>query len=130
MDLERVRWLLDHGADIHARNVGGSYPFLLVVETHAYLSARKAHQDAAFAVARLLLERSSEVSAPDGRGLTPLGYAMAYGKGEAKDRMLELILSGKPDLGITGPNGKTLLHILAAKPHPRALDVILGHLAD
>lgn len=75
-----VRILLDHGAYIDARDQYG--------QTGVLLAAHKGHRD----VVTLLQNRGATIDSwPDGRGETPLWWAMRYGDGASPEAFRELL---------------------------------------
>lgn len=74
--VEKVKFLIEHGADIHARD-----------ETYGATALHHAASAGREENIRLLLERGLDVNAPDARGYTPVDYARAadlqYSKAES-----------------------------------------------
>ena len=60
-DARKVRWLLDRGADVHARTTLGRTPLLVAASTSGTAT-----------VVELLLDRGAGVNAADTAGITPL----------------------------------------------------------
>ena len=82
-DVDRVKQLLDAGADINAADVFS--------QTALHLAALHGHKD----VVQLLIDRGAEVNPTDNSGATPMNYARSKGhKGVA-------MLLGKHG-GVTG----------------------------
>ena len=68
-DVRGVKWLVDHGADIDARDVDGRTPLHLV-----------ARRNNGTSVAEVLLEAGAHISTPDNGGLTPIDLAKQKGR--------------------------------------------------
>ena len=94
-DAERVRELLDRGADPNARDERGWTPL--------HYAAERGRAD----VARLLLDEGARVDAEDGEGLTPLHFAAEAGSPEA----VKLLVERGADVSARDVHGRTPLRL-------------------
>lgn len=126
MSLDRVKQLVAEGADLSARNSGGAYPFVLAVETHAYLVAggQTAKADAAKQVAEYLMAQGSDISSVDGRGFSPLMYLLFYNPDLS---LATEIVAHNPDFSTPTRQGRTPLHVFAARSAPQLLETVLAN---
>lgn len=97
--LEKVRQLLDAGANIRSTNYEGRTPL------HAAASA--GHE----AIVHLLLERGAEVDAKDRDNNTPLHLAVL----QDRERIIRVLLDRGADVNARSTTGKTPLHIAVWK---------------
>ncbi len=80
-DLEIVRLLLGHGADINTRGYRGYTPLHLAVDSDCDTSGRDGLAPKELAMTRLLIESGADESVLDEGGNVPRDTAVAYGKG-------------------------------------------------
>ena len=108
--------LLDHGAEINAKNRHAVYgPENTPLAAQVYMR----HRD----VAALLLERGADVDQADRAGFTPLHLAAANGRAE----LVELLLAHGAD---PSPRTRTDVPVAAAGTTPLALALDEGRLDD
>jgi ankyrin repeat protein len=91
---EVAQLLLDHGADVHARDKSGNTPL--------HLAATCGHLE----VVRKLLKLNAEVNSRDDEGSTPLLLASEYGHAG----FLRLLLDHNADVHVRDRDGNTPLH--------------------
>ena len=106
MDVARL--LLEHGADVNARNKDSVTPL--------HIAAGEGHVD----VARLLLEHGAYVNARSEYGLTPLYYAAVNGRLD----VARLLLERGADAGARDDKGRTPLDRAREKGHVEVARVI------
>lgn len=144
--LETLTLLLDHGADINARNRRSSTPLHWAVHDEAkvrlllsrgaavnatQVEGRTAVYQAAVlgggnAVLRLLLEHGGNPSTPILNGQTPLSVAAARGDTEA----MGLLIEKGADVDAKNGAGNTALMAAATNGNPRAVQLLLERGAD
>jgi ankyrin repeat protein len=100
-DESTPRELLLAGADIHVTDNTGSTPLHLATQSDLSKTLT------------LLLKRGASASTKDNAGLTPLYYALSQGSFQTQLRLTNILLSGGAEPLIRGPNGETVLHLLA-----------------
>jgi ankyrin repeat protein/beta-lactamase regulating signal transducer with metallopeptidase domain len=97
-DLERVKVLIEQGADVMARNEKGATPL--------HRAARRGHRD----VVKFLLEHGADINAQDNKGKTPLYLSATWGG--YKD-MVKFLLERGADVSILDNDGWNVLHTAA-----------------
>ena len=113
--LEAVRFLIERGADVNARNNIGMTPL--------HYAALCGHKD----MVETLLEQKADVNALDCQGLTPLHLAAQYGHAE----IVEILLGYGADIAAkTNYRGLTPLHWAAFWGHTEAINTLLKNGAD
>jgi len=113
-DAQKVRALLDAGADVNARDRRAETPL-----HHAALLSR-------LEVARVLVEGGADVRACSPDGTTPLHYAAADANGTA---VLELLLERGADVNAANRDGRTPLHWAVRRCSAETVAVLLAHRA-
>ena len=105
--------LLDHGADINARQVDGQVP----LHYTKFLRGKDR-----FNCIEIFLKRDNPpVNARDIEGKSPIFYLL-----DSPD-CVKLLLDKGVDTGISDIEGKTLLHHACAEDYPETLELILKH---
>ena len=112
--LEAVGFLLDHGADVVARDMHSNTPL--------HLAAAKGRKG----VVDLLTQRGADVAARDQCNQTPLHLAADVGHKEVID---SLIQSGA-DVLARGQYNRTPLHVAAANGYKEVVDLLIERGAD
>ena len=107
-----TRLLLEHGADINARNDNGSTPLHLAAE------------DGSLEVVRVLLEHGANVGVQDNEGRTPLYVAAA---GYERVEVVRMLLEHGANVGAKDNRGRTPLHAAAAGNRGGVVRVLLEH---
>ena len=110
---ESVRILLEHGADVNARNKSGATPLLY----GAYN----------FDKARLLVEKGADVNAKSGGEMTPLLVAVSVHGNSATVRYL---IEKGADVKVIGPLGSDALQLAAMKGDTEMVRLLLKKGAD
>jgi ankyrin repeat protein len=125
-DGERVRRLLEEGADVNARDGCGNTPLHLAVHFGGMLD-----RDLGFewiTVLKWLVERGADLNARDAEGRTPLHDAAMLGYDDA----INVLLPFREDLPRADPNardnyGKTPLHYIAEKRNVDGIRLLKEH---
>jgi len=100
-DLQRVKSLVEKGADVNTRDNDGETP-LHEAASEGYLE-----------VARFLVERGADVNAKDNHGLTPLHAAASEGYPE----IAQLLVEKGANITVRDNDGLTPLHLAAVFGH-------------
>jgi ankyrin repeat protein len=112
---EIVRILLDHKADVNARDAYGR-----AVLHHALNSSRSLHE---LDVVRILLEHGADPNARDNKGSTPLHNSLSR---EALSlEVIRLLLKYGANIDAENNEGKTALHIASAKGYHEIVELLL-----
>jgi ankyrin repeat protein len=108
-----MQWLLEHGADVNAKNRRGSTPLHWAMHDEAKV--------------RLLLSRGANVNARQAEGRTPLYLAASLGNGGAT---LGLVLESGGNPAIALANGQTPLMAAAVRGDVQPMRLVLDKGAD
>jgi hypothetical protein len=111
---DRVRFLLDHKADIRARRIDGT--------TALHVAAWSGHE----ATVRLLLERNADIQARRINGATALHEAAWCGH----EATVRLLLDRKADIQAKQHDGWTALHAAAYRGYETMVRLLLERNAD
>jgi cytohesin len=132
--VDTALFMLDHGADVNARNDDGLAPIHCLVEALPLLieGARARGEEGAvdgktavgLELAELLLDRGADVSLRDPYGNTPLHKALV-----APD-VARLLLAHGADPNAPNDNGQTPLHRAVLQGYRGAVRMLLGAGAD
>ncbi len=119
-DFDRVRQLLDEGAEAYAENVKDR-------ETSLHLAAKSGVNSAAdsrkLALLPLLVAKGAKVSARSVRGETPLHSAAGAGSGS----MVQVVLDQEANIKARDNKGYCAIHTAAGAGNLDALTVLLDH---
>jgi uncharacterized protein len=111
---ETVKALLDHGADINARNDDGRTALM-------YASDRAKPE-----LVRMLLDRNADVSARARNGRTAISHAITSGASE----VVQLLIEAKADVNTAGENGEVPLTQARRRPpspvSQRIMDLLIA----
>jgi len=112
-----VRLLLDHGADMNARNGLHNTPLDLACETDGHLD-----------IARMLIEAGADVDAKNSaaNGKTPLHAACWHGHSD----IVRLLIEVAADVNARNLNGNTPLHMACQRGHMDIVHSLLDAGAD
>jgi ankyrin repeat protein len=111
MDTESVKLLLDHGANVNARDGAGHTPLYKAAE----------HGD--HAIVELLLQRGAEVNAKNVAGDTALHRAAQYGNVSAA----QALVAHGADINALTQSGKTALQYAREMGNKEFVDLLLRH---
>jgi len=109
VDPKLAMLLLERGAAVGSRDQLGQTPLHYAVTSNRH------------DVAKELLTRHADVNAADRHGLTPLHMALT-----ADVAMLELLVAGGADVGLTDVRGSTALHKAAAAGNVAAVEWLIA----
>ena len=109
-----VRLLLDRGAEVNGKTIGGWTPI--------HYAAWYGHVD----VATLLLGRGAEVNVKDNAGLTPIHYAAWYAHAD----VVRLLLDRGAEVNVKGNDGWTPLHDAAQDGYVDVVRLLLDRGAE
>ena len=113
-DLEKVRALVDKGADVNVREADGATPLSWAIH----------HDD--LAIAHLLVRAGADPNAANYYGVTPLSLACT----NRNEELVALLLEAGANSNATPPNGETPLLSAARTGHARIVKQLLAHGAD
>lgn len=113
-----VKYLLDHGADVHPEE--GEFGSAIVAAAASPLF------DKAEAIIGLLIERGAHVESRDGSGKTPLHFAARSGAIE----VIRLLLDAKADVDSKSNLGQTPLHLASINMKSEAVGFLLMRGSD
>lgn len=108
-----VKYLLDHGADVHSDE--GEFGSAIVAAAALPLF------DKAEAITSLLIERGANVESSDGSGMRPLHFAARNGAIE----VIKLLLGAKADVNSRSNLGQTPLHLASIHMKMEAVNLLL-----
>jgi ankyrin repeat protein len=108
-----VALLLDHGADINARQADGQVP----LHYAKFLSGK----DRSDCIKYFLKRDNPPINVRDVQGKSPIFYLL-----NSPD-CVKLLLDRGADTGISDSEGKTLIHHACADDYPEALELIIDH---
>lgn len=111
---DMVRQLIDHGADVDARDRSGQTPL--------HLAASQDQSE----IVRLLLDGGADIDAPElQHGYRPLHLAASSGS----VAVTELLVRRGADLDALTHHGETALHLAAAKGYTGVIELLLKYRA-
>ncbi len=138
-DLARVKRLIEDGADVNTKDIGGDTPLRI--------AAAKGHEE----VVNLLIEKGAtianlhiasymgnlekaeafindgaDINSTDGHGYAPLHYAAQNGQKEAA----ELLIAKGANVNVKNWSGETPLYIAASKGHKEVAELLIAKGAD
>jgi hypothetical protein len=113
-DLEKVRRLLENGANIEAKDSGGMTPL--------YIASINGHAN----IVKLLLEKGTNIEAKEEGGNTPLHLACKYGHAN----IVKMLLRAGTSIEAKSKSGETSLHLACEKGHEAIVKVLLAKGAD
>ncbi len=108
-NVDVIRFLLDQGAAVNAKNISG--------ETPLHYATGWCHVEAV----KLLLERKADVHSKTDEGDTPLHYLRFVGRAE----VARLLLDSGADLDARNNSGQTFLGMAVASGRPQLIDLAL-----
>ena len=80
INVDAVRFLIENGADLEARDDMGRTPLRRMIERRRLVFAADRTElplrDCETAILDLLIQHGADIEAPDNNGLTPLGFAL------------------------------------------------------
>ena len=117
-EAERVKKLLEQGADVRAHNADGE------TVLHAVFSRRNWRLD--LGLVMLLLQEGADLDARDNRGWAPLHSAAERGRREAT----EFLLDKGADPKAIDNDGQTPLHLAAMRANDKVVKLLAAHGAD
>jgi ankyrin repeat protein len=112
--VEFVRVLVDHGADVHARDGHKSTPL--------HIAAQTGH----VGCAQILIEHGADVNAQEVRKWTPLHFALGGGQVE----FAQLLVWHGADVNAQNISKSTPLHVALKGGHVEFAQILVGHGAD
>jgi hypothetical protein len=113
-DEEAALLLLEHRADVSAKDAQGGEPLLF--------ASLLGHEP----VVLLLLEHGAEVSVDDNFGKTPL-HAASY---QGHEAVVKLLIGKGAGVSVTASDGQTPLHYAAEQGHANVVRVLIDNGAD
>jgi len=120
-DLEMMKLLLEHKADVNVRDSG----------TRGFMPLHWAASGGYLDCVELLLANNADVHARTYAGWCSLYYALRLdGTSPMNKEMAELLLSHHADVNVKYEGGKTLLHFAAMKTRSEAVKWLLSKGAD
>ncbi len=138
---EVVKVLIEHGADVNAKNINGYTPLLFAFgylnrpEADKEESAKHAAIERQEQTIAILIESGANVNVTDISGYTPLRYAITGGtmyKCSDSKKMVELIVSHEVNVNVRDYMGYTPLFyaLMIDKPDKEVVKLLLEHGAD
>jgi ankyrin repeat protein len=120
----QVRILLDHGADVHARNHEESTPLLILTRWHFNHKGETEHQ-----IATQLLDMGADVNAINAFGYTALLY---LGESDTDDKLdlTRLFVDRGADLNQQDYQGNTFLHNASDRGSAAMMEIVIEAGAD
>jgi ankyrin repeat protein len=106
--IDNLQLLINKGADVNAKNRGGSTPLHWAIHDEAKV--------------RLLLAKGANVNAKQVQGRTPLYLVAMLGNSVPTMRLL---LAGGADLNLASANGQTPLMLLAARGNVEGMQLLI-----
>ncbi len=110
-----IQKMIEHGAEIHARDSNG--------QTALHLVAEKPHRVDGL---QLLLSRGADIHALDHQGQHALMYAVGFGSREAA----EILIKAGIDANAANSSGDTALHRAVERERPEMVELLLQYRAD
>lgn len=111
---DAVMLLLEHGADVNAKNIEGNNPlFAAVHQQHLEIS-------------RVLIERGADINARNKFGYTPIRTASRMGNTE----ILKLLIGKGADVNVKDNKGDTPLHFAVDGGSTVTVQILITHGAD
>ncbi|KAH0566277.1 hypothetical protein GP486_000329 [Trichoglossum hirsutum] len=137
-----VKFLIDQGADVEAKNTTGSYPLHVAarlgidevvttllhsgasvnkIDNHGRTPLHVASQKGFVKTSKLLLENGSSLNSVDDKGRLAAHYAAEIGH----DKLLRLLINAGSDILTPDDEGQTVLHLAAWKGHDAVVALLL-----
>ncbi|XP_034933811.1 ankyrin repeat and protein kinase domain-containing protein 1-like [Chelonus insularis] len=120
-DLDTVKLLLEHNADVNAKNNQGQTPLYMVLGVNCFY-----HGSVNLKIIKTLLEHNADPNNVDNNGKTPMAIAC-----ESDDlTVVKILLEHDVDMNWTDLQGRTLLHLTTILYASHIFEYLLSQGAD